>query len=65
MAFLKDSVKTVHNAASMMKDTTSSLNARVCTLESNQVFPVPVNTHKAIVVCCKLIFDQITYKSTK
>ena len=47
MAFLKDSVKTVHNAASMLKDTTSSLNVRVCTLESNQVSPVPVNTHKA------------------
>ena len=47
MAFLKDSVKTVHNAASMLKDTTSSLNVRVCTLESNQASPVPVNTHKA------------------
>jgi len=46
MAFLKDSVKTVHNAASMLKDTSSSLNARVCSLESNQVSPVPVNTHK-------------------
>ena len=45
MAFLKDSLKTVHDAASMSKDTTSSLNARVCTLESNQVSPVPGNTH--------------------
>ena len=29
MAFFKDSVKTVHNMASMLKDTTSTLNARV------------------------------------
>ena len=46
MAFLKDSVKTVHNAASMLKDTTSSLSARVSTLESDHVSPVAVITHK-------------------
>ena len=48
MAFLKDSMKTVHNAASMLKDTTSSVNARVSTLERDQVSPVPVIAHKVI-----------------
>ena len=46
MAFLKDSVKTVHNAASMLKDTTSSLSARISTLESDHVSPVAMITHK-------------------